>query len=96
MKKFFLKKIAMKYLPSYILNRKKEGFNAPINKWIEDWSDEIESELVNNFSKKLDEILNKEIIMNWLRNKKKKKQAAVSLYSLYILNKWIRLKYVGR
>ena len=94
--KFFLKKIAMKYLPSYILNRKKEGFNAPINKWIEDWSDEIESELVNNFSKKLDEILNKEIIMNWLRNKKKKKQAAVSLYSLYILNKWIRLKYVGR
>ncbi len=32
--KSLLKKVALKYLPDQIINRKKQGFRAPIGEWI--------------------------------------------------------------
>ena len=52
-KKIFLKKYAKKYLPNFILNKKKRGFEVPIKEWLRyelyDWSNEIIND-DNNYS----------------------------------------------
>ena len=52
-KKIFLKKYAKKYLPNFILNKKKRGFEIPIKEWLRnelyDWSNEIIND-DNNYS----------------------------------------------
>ena len=52
-KKIFLKKYAKKYLPNFILNKKKRGFEIPIKEWLRnelyDWSNEIIND-GNNYS----------------------------------------------
>lgn len=41
--KYLLKKIGRKYLPSEIINRKKQGFSIPLSKWIK------ESEMIKKY-----------------------------------------------
>lgn len=89
--KSMLKKIAKNLLPGELLNRKKEGFNAPVHKWIEDWPNEIKFELLTNMSPILSEIINKDVLSSWLEFGNKRKKAATSLYALYVLNKWIKM-----
>lgn len=44
-KKVFLKKYARKYLPNYILDKKKRGFETPIKEWLrgklKDWAEDL-------------------------------------------------------
>lgn len=44
-KKIFLKKYARKYLPNYILDKKKRGFETPIKEWLRDklkgWAEDL-------------------------------------------------------
>ncbi len=77
-------------LPDDLLNRKKEGFNAPIHFWVQKWPDQIKDELLNNISPTLDALINKKTIGDWLNNSKKRAQAGASLYALFVLNKWLR------
>ena len=63
--KSLLKKVAMKYLPDQIVNRKKQGFRAPIGEWIkkdeEKFYDSVQqfNSLVNLFNEReLNHILN--------------------------------------
>ena len=48
-----MKKYAKKYLPNFILNKKKRGFEIPIKEWLRnelyDWSNEIIND-GNNYS----------------------------------------------
>ncbi len=52
-KKIFLKKYAKQYLPNFILNKKKRGFEIPIKEWLRNelyrWSSEIIND-DNNYS----------------------------------------------
>jgi asparagine synthase (glutamine-hydrolysing) len=63
--KSLLKKIALKYLPEQIINRKKQGFRAPIGEWIkkdeEKFYESVQqfNSLVNLFNEReLNHILN--------------------------------------
>lgn len=63
--KSLLKKVAMKYLPDQIINRKKQGFRAPIGEWIkkdeEKFYESVQqfNSLVNLFNEReLNHILN--------------------------------------
>ena len=63
--KSLLKKVAMKYLPDQIVNRKKQGFRAPIGEWIkkdeEKFYESVQqfNSLVNLFNEReLNHILN--------------------------------------
>ncbi len=76
-----------------IINQKKEGFSAPINKWTEEMIEEIKNELLNNFSEQLYEIVNKNKLNNILKTKYHRKGSSSSIYSLFVLNKWLNEKY---
>ena len=63
--KSLLKKVALKYLPDQIINRKKQGFRAPIGEWIkkdeEKFYESVQqfNSLVNLFNEReLNHILN--------------------------------------
>ena len=63
--KSLLKKVALKYLPDQIINRKKQGFRAPIGEWIkkdeEKFYESVQqfNSLVNLFNEReLNRILN--------------------------------------
>lgn len=88
--KGLFKKSLKDYLPSSLLNRKKEGFNAPVHTWVDQWHEEIREELFNESTDELKELVDLTIINKWINNPKLRKRAGDTLYSLYILNRWIR------
>ena len=90
--KGLFKELLVNYLPKEILNRKKEGFNAPMNNWVESDPRLIQEELLGNTSPILKNLLNFKIIENWLQNSKKRQVAGDTIFSIYILNKWLSLK----
>jgi asparagine synthase (glutamine-hydrolysing) len=77
-------------IPREILERKKDGFGAPVYYWIEDWKDSIEKELSVNITSELKEIIDIQIVKKWLNNDRLRLRAAETLYALYLLNYWIR------
>ncbi len=87
--KGLFKKLLNSRLPVDLLSRKKEGFNAPINYWVEKWPDEIRDNLMKSLSPHLEQIFNKKILEKWLSKPNLRKKSGASLYSIYILNKWI-------
>lgn len=80
---FFLKGIAKKYLSKEIINRRKEGFNVPITKWIKNWPKEIEYELTQNFCGVLSKIIDQDSVLNWLNNPKKTKCRCIIVIIIY-------------
>ena len=88
--KGLFKKSLQDYLPPILLNRKKEGFNAPVHSWVDQWHDQIRNELFNNPTEEVNKLVDLTIIEQWLNVPKLRKRSADTLYSLYILNRWIR------
>ena len=68
---------------------KKEGFNAPIHLWVQNWPNKIREELIENLSPDLQGLIKKNTLDKWLLNTKKRSQAGASIYALYVLNKWL-------
>ena len=87
--KGLFKKTLTERLPQNLLWRKKEGFNAPINYWVEKWPQAIKEELLTSFSPLLNDILDKDVLVSYLSDDKLRRRAGASLYSLYVLNKWL-------
>ena len=90
--KGLFKNLLINHLPKEILNRKKEGFSAPMNNWVESDPKIISEELLGNTTPILKNLLNFKIIENWLKNPKKRHVAGDTIFSIYILNKWLSLK----
>ena len=81
-KKYFLKKILKNSLPSKIVYRKKQGFNAPMNYWIKhQLKDYFYEKIINgNFINYVSQLYNNHI-KNFENNGNK-------LWLLYILEMW--------
>ena len=72
-----------------ILNRKKEGFNAPMHTWVRENPREIIENLIEQPSPVLKGLIDFKILKKWLEKSKNRFQAGESLYSLYFLNLWL-------
>jgi len=85
--KWLLKKIAMDYLPSKIIHRKKQGFAVPISKWIS------ESGLIQDYisDKKyyIHNLIDYRAAMNFFdQHLKKKADYSRPLWLIFIFNFW--------
>ncbi|MDQ1265672.1 MAG: hypothetical protein QG635_823, partial [Bacteroidota bacterium] len=66
--KYVLKKAIENILPAEIINRKKQGFWAPVNEWMRNqWSEYVKSEILNSELMKLG-IFEKEYVKNLIDN----------------------------
>ena len=89
--KYLLKKVAEKYLPKEIIYRTKTGFGAPVRNWILNDMDD----LINDYLSK--EIIIKRGIFNFDKvanliedNKKGVIDASYSIWSLLVIESWMR------
>jgi asparagine synthase (glutamine-hydrolysing) len=77
-------------IPRGIIERKKDGFGAPVYSWIEQWKEVIGFELSINITPELEEVIDIQVVQKWLDNDKLRSRSAETLYALYLLNYWIR------
>ena len=77
-------------IPRGIIERKKDGFGAPIYSWIEQWKETIGIELSIKITPELEEVIDIQVVQKWLNNDKLRTRSAETLYALYLLNYWIR------
>ena len=89
--KYLLKKVAEKYLPKEIIYRTKTGFGAPVRNWILNDMDD----LINDYLS--EEIIIKRGIFNFDKvanliedNKKGVIDASYSIWSLLVIESWMR------
>jgi len=90
--KYLLKKIASKYLPSEIINRKKKGFNSPFNEWL---FNEYEEKLLEDIIKVNNEThLFNEIYLQQLYNQARQNKLKQHFYALWHFSKWYYKNYL--
>ena len=90
--KFLLKKVAIKYLPTEIVNRQKKGFSFPFIEWL---YDEYKDEILNTILKanKLLNIFNEDFV-KLIYNEAKEKRFKQHIWCLFIFARWLRKVYV--
>jgi asparagine synthetase B (glutamine-hydrolysing) len=93
--KFFLRSWANRLLPEGIVQRRKEGFNAPVKNWVNDTGDEIYEELIENTHEIITEMFDMKKLGDYLSSGNFGANASQTIYSLFILNKWLREKQVN-
>jgi len=89
--KGLLKEISNDLLPIGLSKREKEGFNPPDKGWFgEVLNNKLKDELLGNPSSLISDIINRNQLEKLLLSNKKSKNAATTLYSLFLFNKWHR------
>ncbi len=84
-------KVMSAYLPECLLERKKEGFNAPISTWMEGpLFSLIKEELHQRLSPILQDIVQGDKVSAYMHTQPSQPYLASTLFSLYVLNRWIR------
>ena len=78
-------------LPTNLLNRSKEGFNAPTSSWLvnDSVNSKVKNEILDTFSPILEGIINKNSIEKILMKNQNIRTAGNSLFGIYILNRWL-------
>jgi len=90
--KGLFKSILQPYLSTSLLNRKKEGFNAPIPVWMEkQLYEKVAIELKERLAPGLLDIVDTRSLEKYLRAAPRQPFLASTLYSLYVLNRWLRV-----
>ncbi|MCE5304442.1 asparagine synthase C-terminal domain-containing protein, partial [bacterium] len=87
--KYLLKKAAKGIIPDEIINRKKQGFAAPISEWFRnEWYDYAKDKIENSNLVR-DGIFNKDFIEKLMQTHKKgKANFSKEIYSLLSLSLW--------
>ena len=83
--------VLSKVLPREILHRKKEGFNAPILKWMTNSAGlKIKEELLDKKMPLVEELFSSKKLIKILNNQKGINLGSETLFSIYLLNRWCR------
>lgn len=87
--KYLLKKAAKGFIPDEIINRKKQGFAAPVSEWMRnEWEDYTRDKILNSHLVKSG-IINSSIVNEMLDlHKAKRADFYKQIYSLLILSLW--------
>lgn len=90
--KYLLKKIAYKYLPKDIVDRRKKGFSSPFIEWL---YEEYKEEVLNTILRVNQELnlFNKEFV-KFLYNEAKEKRFKQHVWNLFIFSRWFERVYL--
>ena len=98
--KGLLKRMMAKRLPAELLNRAKEGFNAPDAIWLRsDDGIDLAGELLDARTALLDELIDPNCLASMLATVEQRSRSSSMLYALFMLNRWHRTQMeasVGR
>lgn len=89
--KGLFKRTLQSYLPGDLLKRSKEGFNAPIAGWMgKNFYHSVAEELQVRLTPALEAIFDQDKLTEYLKDTPRQPFLASTLYSLYVLNIWLR------
>ena len=81
-------------LPHELLYRKKEGFNAPVKKWVTERSgSRMRENLLGETSEPLKDLLDMIRLEKVVTNEQSKQSGFETIYSLYMFNRWWNANY---
>lgn len=87
--------VLQSYLPQEILDRNKEGFNAPVNTWMgNQFFDRIRDELSSFLVPPLTHLLQPQQLKTFFAYQPKQSFLSYTLFSLYVFNRWYRTHYL--
>lgn len=89
--KGLFKRVLERYVPREVLDRGKEGFNAPMHAWVERDPKAIRDELLGQATPSLKDLVDLRVVESWLGTSERRRPAGESLYALYLLNRWLRI-----
>lgn len=93
--KGLLREIVRPFVPVEIINRKKEGYNAPIEQWFGvEKIREVEDYILINAKNRLSDFINIDFLKSQLKNKTTGIKSFENIYNMYFLIKW--LEYHGK
>ena len=91
--KGLLKHVMRDRLSPELLNRSKEGFNAPDAVWLEEGSGiDLAGELLGARSSVVSQLVNPSALESVLADPRQRRQAAATLFALFLFNRWARLQ----
>lgn len=87
--KYLLKKAAKGFIPDEIINRKKQGFAAPVSEWIRnEWESYTRDKILSSYLVK-SELINRSVVVEMLDlHKAKRVDFYKQIYSLLMLSLW--------
>ncbi|MFH1972226.1 MAG: asparagine synthase (glutamine-hydrolyzing) [archaeon] len=87
--KFMLKRIAQTYIPEEIINRKKQGFPLPLNKWFgEDFIKKMKIVILNP-NNCVSKYFNLDNLNSWIEQNKEDPMFGQRLWMIYSLEIWL-------
>ena len=90
-RKGLFKRVVGKLLPPGLLERRKEGFNAPDGVWLREGSTlDLSAELIQHRSPILDELIDPRALAAVLKSPERRHRAAGTLFALFLFNRWHR------
>jgi asparagine synthase (glutamine-hydrolysing) len=93
--KGLLRKLARRHLPREVVNRRKQGFSAPVGMWVSgDWTDLIEGLLLGPEIRSRG-WFRRDAIQQLVREHRQGKDHAYLLWTLLILEIWLRIVVDG-
>lgn len=94
--KGLLRRVMSNRLPADLLNRKKEGFNAPDEIWLRnDRGIDLAGELLEARTPVLDALLNPKALKAVLASPQQRIRSASTLFALFLFNRWHRAQLAG-
>jgi asparagine synthase (glutamine-hydrolysing) len=92
--KGLFKKVLSKKLPHELLYRKKEGFNAPVQKWVTGQStSKMRDNLLGQTSKPIMDMLNMTKLEQVVTDEQSRQNGFETIFSLYMFNRWWNANY---
>lgn len=89
--KGLFREILRRRLPDELLNREKEGFNAPDDSWMQPGSAlDPAMELLHNRTAFLDEIFDPGVLKELLNSADVRRRFGSMIFSIYMLNRWCK------
>ena len=83
-------------LPAELLDRKKEGFNAPITEWMQmQGVFNLENELLERTVSIVNDLVDKTALSQLIDSKHESLHASETLFSLYLFNRWCRVHSIN-
>lgn len=94
--KGLLKQVMCNRLPVDLLNRSKEGFNAPDEVWLQDDQGiDLAGELLEARTPVLEELINPKVLETILASPAGRSRSASILFALFLFNRWHHIQLAG-
>jgi len=88
--KHLLRKVLYKYVPREMIDRSKQGFAIPINRWVRADNGQLVNFMLNRNESKLHDYINTQMVKKEIQQMNKTGINETRVWQLYVFEKWLQ------